>query len=125
MLEDTFFLGAKPLQIPMDPNVTLIENQDEPLEDSTMNKKLIGRLMYLTISRPDMNFSVNRLSQLTSKPCKAHLLVVHQILEYLKSSPDLGLMLLRTSSLKVSVYVDADWGSCPTTRKLTPSLCLY
>lgn len=113
LLHDTGFLAAKPLPTPMDPNISLNDIDGDPLTDPTQYKRLLGRLIYLTISRPDIAYSVNRLSQFMQKPRTTLLQAAHHILQYLKKSPRQGLLFPISSPLKVHAYSDADWGSCP------------
>ena len=97
LLEDTCFLDCKPASLPMEPNVHLNSSNGELLTNSSMYRQLIGRLMYLTISRPDITFAVTKLSQYMSQPRMPHLNALHHLLKYLKSSPGQGL-LFSTSS---------------------------
>ena len=73
-----------------------------------MYKRLIGRLVYLTISRPDITFVVNRLSQYMKEPRVPHLNVVHHLLQYLKSALGQGLFFPAQNSLKLTAFADAD-----------------
>ena len=73
LLEDTGFLGSKPASLPMDPYVKLSNEDGELLSDIYQYRRLIGRLLYLTISRPDIAFAVNKLSQFVSKARVPHL----------------------------------------------------
>lgn len=72
LLEDTSFAYCKPAQLPMDPNAKLSSSDGDLLEDAGMYRRLIGRLIYLTISRPNVCFAVNKLSQYMS-PHTPHL----------------------------------------------------
>ena len=56
------YLGCKTRKIPMDPNVKLSQDEGELLDDPTHYRRLIGRLLYLTITKPDLSFSMNHLS---------------------------------------------------------------
>ena len=87
LLEDTGYLAYKPQSLPMDPNCKLNSVDGEPLSDVTLYRRLIGRLMYLTISRPDITYAVHKLSQFMSKPRTPHLHVVHHVIQYLKGTP--------------------------------------
>ncbi|XP_062080510.1 uncharacterized mitochondrial protein AtMg00810-like [Humulus lupulus] len=62
LLEDTWYLGCKPVATPMDPRNKLNTNFGEPLPHPSQYRCLIGRLLYLTLSRPDITFSVHCLS---------------------------------------------------------------
>ena len=87
LLEDSGFLGCKPASLPMDSNLKLSATEGEPLTDGSLYRRLIGRLMYLTISQPNIAYSVHKLSQFMSDPRQPHLDAVHHLLRYLKSSP--------------------------------------
>ena len=62
ILEETGLLGSKPMETPMDPNVKLYEDQWEMLSNPERYRRLVGKLNYLTITRPDISFVVNVLS---------------------------------------------------------------
>ena len=65
ILEDTGFLGAKPSWFAVEQNVTLIQGDGDLLEDASQYQRLVGCLIYLTITRPDLAYAVHILSQLT------------------------------------------------------------
>ena len=88
---DTGFLGCKPASLPMDPNTKLSAQEGPLLEDAAMYRRLVGYLSYLQISRPDIIFAVNKLSQFVSQPRDTHLQVAHHLLRYLKRTPGQGL----------------------------------
>lgn len=125
LLQDTGYISAKRLPIPMDPNIHLNDVDGDPLPDVSMYRRLIGRLMYLTISRPDITFAVNRLSQFLAAPRTPHLNAVHHLLQYIKGTPVQGIFFPANSSLRLSAYVDAEWGSCQITRKSTSGFCIF
>ena len=80
LLEDIGFLACKPSNISMDLKLKLNLHDGDLLPNPSMYKRLIGRLLYLTISRPDITFVVNRLSQYMKAPRVPHLHVVHHLL---------------------------------------------
>lgn len=125
LLADTGFTTTKPVQIPMDPTVLINDTDGEPLPDVSLYRRLIGRLVYLTISRPDIAFTVNRFSQFMAKPRTPHLQAIHHFLRYLKGSPGKGILFPFATNLKLSAYVDADWGTCTVTRKSTTWFCVF
>ncbi|PNX90529.1 putative copia-type protein, partial [Trifolium pratense] len=112
LLLDTGFTSAKPAPVPMNPSVHFNDDDEELLQDVSQYRRLIGRLIYLTISRPDITYAVNRLSQFMAKPKTVHLQAVHHLLQYLKATADQGLLFPANSSDRLTAYVDADWGSC-------------
>lgn len=94
----------------MDPLLKLQTSNEDLLTDPSVYRRLVGRLLYLTISRPYITFVVNKLSQLVSKPSKAHLSAVYHLLRYLKVAPGQGIFLASTSSFQLKAFADSDWG---------------
>ncbi|PON75489.1 hypothetical protein PanWU01x14_041140, partial [Parasponia andersonii] len=100
----------------MDPKLKLSATDGDLLPDASTYRRLIGRLLSLTLPCPDITFVVHKLSQFLSRPCLPHLLVAHHLLRYLKY-----LLVEAYFSLQVKAFSDVDWGSCPDTRKsVTP-----
>lgn len=91
LLEDSGLLGCKPSTIPMDPSLHLSKYLGKPLPSPMEYRELIGRLLYLTITRVDITFAVHKLSQFLSAPTDVHLQAAHKVLRYLKGNPFLGL----------------------------------
>ena len=72
ILTDTGMLDCKPVDNPMDPNVKLVLGQGELLRDPGRYRRLVGKLNYLTITRPDISFPVSVVSQFLQLPCDSH-----------------------------------------------------
>ncbi|RVW53098.1 Retrovirus-related Pol polyprotein from transposon RE1 [Vitis vinifera] len=87
ILGETGMLNCKPVDTAMDPNVKLVPGQGEPLGDPGRYRQLIGKLNYLTITRPDISFPVSVVSQFLQSPCDSHWDAVIRILQYIKSTP--------------------------------------
>jgi hypothetical protein len=87
ILEDSGVLGAKLVIFPMDSNLKLSRSDGELIDDPSSYRRLIGRLVYLTITRPDLSYSVQLLSQFMDSPRKPHMDATFRVLRYLKSSP--------------------------------------
>ena len=99
LLEDTCLLACKPSSLPMDPKISLTASDGELLSDSSQYRRLIGRLLYLTFSRPDITFVVHKLSQFLAQPREPHLQAAYHLLRYLKNSPGQGLFFSTFSTI--------------------------
>lgn len=117
ILNECGMLGCKPVNFPLEPNHQLALDESEFFHDPSQYRRLVGRLIYLTITRPDLTFSVHVLSQFMQAPRHSHWNAALRVLRYLKSSPDKGIILPRDNELKLYAYCDSDWASCPLTRK--------
>lgn len=126
LLEETSFIGCRPSSIPMEPSIKLALHNGEPVLDRPeVYRRLVGKLMYLTITRLDITFAVNKLRQFSSAPTKSHLKAAHKVLQYLKGTVGLGLFYPSNSDLRLKVFTDADWNSCQDTRRSTSGLCTF
>ena len=92
----------------MDPKASLNATDGDLLPDGSQYRRLIGKLLYLTLSRPDITYVVHKLSQFSSTPCEPHLKAVHHLLRYLKQSPGQGLFFSALSPLQIKAFTDAD-----------------
>lgn len=125
ILEDTGLLACKPSVVPMDPTVTLSSETGVHLPSATPYRELIGRLLYLTITRPDITFAIHKLSQFLANPTDLHLQAAHRIVHYLKSNPVQGLFYSISTDLCLNAFSDADWGNCPDSRRSVSGYCVY
>jgi hypothetical protein len=92
----------------MEVNVKHQREEGNLLADPTMYQQLVGSLNYLTITRPDISFAVQQVSQFMHTPRHLHLAVVRRIIRYLKGSPGCGLFFLAGSPLNLVAYSEAD-----------------
>ncbi|XP_019150241.1 PREDICTED: uncharacterized protein LOC109147059 [Ipomoea nil] len=104
LLQDAGFLESKPVKCHMVQKNKFSQDDSEALEDNTQYRRLLGKLLYLTITRPDICFDVRQLSQFLDKPTVFHLQVVHRVLRYIKGSPGQGLFFPADSNLKLSGF---------------------
>ena len=125
ILEETGMLDCKPVDTPMDPNVKLVPGQGEPLGDPGRYRRLVGKLNYLTITRPDISFPVSVVSQFLQSPCDSHWDAVIRILRYIKSTPGQGVLYENRGYTQVVGYTDADWAGSPTDRRSTSGYCVF
>ncbi|XP_041024047.1 uncharacterized mitochondrial protein AtMg00240-like [Juglans microcarpa x Juglans regia] len=108
----------------MEQNLKFSKDDGFPLADPSVYRRLIGRLLYLTITRPDLSYPVQTLSQFMEKPTTSHLAAAHKVLKYIKSAPGQGLPLSASSDLQLIAYCDFDWASCPNTRRSVTGYCV-
>ncbi|KAL4273137.1 hypothetical protein GQ457_13G011320 [Hibiscus cannabinus] len=108
LLQETGLLGCKPVDTPMEPNLQF--GRDEgPKADKEQFQRLVGKLIYLSLTRPDIAFPVNLISQHMTNPTEAHMVAATRILRYLKKTPGHGLIFRKTSDKGVKVYTDSSW----------------
>ena len=125
LLQDTGMMGCRSASTPMDPNHKLTNESGEILPDASVYQRLVGRLIYLTNTRPDITFAVSIVSQFMHAPRSAHLDAVHHILRYLKTCPGLGLFYSAGTQSGVSCFTDADYAGSKSDRRSTSGLCTF
>ena len=101
----------------MEVNVKYQSEEGDLLSDPTVFRQLIGSLNYLTITRPDISFAIQQVSQFMQTPRHLHLAAVCRIIRYLWGSSSCGLFFPTGSSLHLVAYSDVDWAGCPNTRQ--------
>ncbi|CAM8980748.1 unnamed protein product [Rhodiola kirilowii] len=117
ILSEAGLLGAKPSPLPMESHQRLAISQSPIFDNPERYRRLIGRLVYLTITRPELSYSVHTLAQFMQVPKVDHWHAAIRVLHYLKGHPGQGLHLSSNSSLQLHAYCDSDWASCPLTRR--------
>jgi hypothetical protein len=125
LLQDSGLLGSKPAITPLDPSIKLHQDSGQAYEDVSSYRRLIGKLLYLTNTRPDISFATQQLSQFLHKPTVTHYKAACRIVRYLKQSPGRGLMFPRNSEIQILGYSDADWAGCLDTRRSTSGYCFF
>ncbi|CAM8913862.1 unnamed protein product [Rhodiola kirilowii] len=123
LLQENNLTQCKPSRTPMDIKHKLSLSQAPFLDDPLQYRKLVGKLIYLTITRPDLSYTVHVLSQFMQRPTTDHLQAIQRVLRYLKGAPAQGLLFQEHSDLTLNAFCDADWASCPLTRKLVTGYC--
>ncbi|RVW88523.1 Retrovirus-related Pol polyprotein from transposon TNT 1-94 [Vitis vinifera] len=124
LLKETGMLGCKPIDTPMDSQKKLgIEKESTPV-DRGRYQRLVGRLIYLSHTRPDIGFAVSAVSQFMHNPTEEHMEAVYRILRYLKMTPGKGLFFRKTENRDTEVYSDADWQETSLTGGPLPDIVL-
>lgn len=109
--------SCKPASTPLPQHLKLSPNDGAPIDDSTYYRTVLGKLNYLTNTRPDLSSVVQLLSQFMQLPCTAHLDALHHLLRYVKATSGQGILLKASDQLSLHAFSDSDWGSCPFSRK--------
>lgn len=117
--------GTTSVDTPMEINVKYRRDEGELLENPTLYRKLVGKLIYLTITRPDISYAVHTVSKFMLSPRHLHLSAVRRIIRYLLGTPSRGLFFSAGSSIQLQAYSDSDWAGCPDTRKSTTGWFMF
>lgn len=110
-------LGTKPIDTPMEQNQTLARDKGEFFSEPTKYRRLVGRLVYLTVTKPDLSYAVHTLAQFLQKPRLRHWNAALRVVRYLKKGPGQGIFLSAHNDLTLSAYCDSDWAAFPITRR--------
>jgi hypothetical protein len=116
---------AKPIKTPMGTNGHLDLDTGGKSVDQKVYRSMIGSLLYLCASRPDIMLSVCMCARFQADRKEAHLTAVKRILRYLVYTPKFGLWYPRGSTFDLICYSDADWAGCKINRKSTSGTCQF
>jgi hypothetical protein len=114
-LEAEKMLDASPVPTPLTTDVLRKRDPAEPQADAKRLKRIVGKLLYCTLTRPDLMFAVHRLSKFASDPAERHLIAAKRVLRYLKGTQQYVLRYSKTNSVDsnptLSSFSDATWAS--------------
>jgi hypothetical protein len=116
-------LECKSMNTPMEAKLKLLVDTSSDLIDATLYGQIIGSLMYLKNTRPDICFAVKTLSQFLVEPRCVHLVATKHVMRYLKGTMDYGLSYDGDHDFTLSGYTDADWAGSVADRKSTSGCC--
>ncbi|RVW85258.1 Retrovirus-related Pol polyprotein from transposon RE1 [Vitis vinifera] len=108
LLDETGMLGCKPAETPIELNVKLQPTKAKNVKDRDRYQRLVGRLIYLSHTRPDIAFSVSMVSQFMHVLGPEHFEAVYRILRYLKGTPGKALLFKSRGHLQIETYTDAN-----------------
>ncbi len=123
LLAETGMLDCKPAATPIEQNHRIVADSGDPI-DKSKYQRLVGRLIYLSHTRPDIAYAVSVVSRFMHDPRSSHMDVVIRILRYLKSCPGKGIIFSNNGHLRIEGYTDADWGGCLDDRRSTSGYCV-
>ncbi|XP_025014012.2 uncharacterized mitochondrial protein AtMg00810-like [Ricinus communis] len=115
----------KTVDTPIALNDRYSTSDGSPLPDLSLYRTIVGSLVYLTITRPDIAYAVHIVSQFVISPTTVHWAAVLHILRYLRDTQFKTLLFSSTSSLELCAYSDADWAGDPIDRKSTTGFCIF
>lgn len=124
ILSSTGLIGCKPVATPLPTGLTLSRKLGTILPDPEKYRRLVGQLLYLNLTRPDISHAVQQLSQYMNAAYSGHWDAALHVLKYLKGCPSLGLFYSASSSTCLEAYCDADWGTCPDSRVSLTGYCI-
>jgi hypothetical protein len=117
-------LECKSMNTPMETNLKFMVDTSSKLVDVTLYRHIIGSLMYLKNTRPDICFVVNTLSQSLVEPRRVHSVVINHVMRYLKGTLDYGLYYTGDQDFRLYGYTDLDWVGSDSDRNSTSGCCL-
>uniref|UniRef100_A0ACD6AH16 Uncharacterized protein n=1 Tax=Avena sativa TaxID=4498 RepID=A0ACD6AH16_AVESA len=113
------------VETPMELNVQFHAFDGDPLSDPTRYRHLVGSLVYLAVTRPDISYPVHIMSQFVSAPTSVHYSHLVRVLRYLRGTITHRLFFPCYSSLQLQAYSDATWASDPSDRGSLSSYCVF
>ncbi|GJW32286.1 putative RNA-directed DNA polymerase [Tanacetum coccineum] len=129
LLHDFGLLGCKPVITPLPGNIVLPHKESENdkfLVNFANYERLVGKLIYLTLTRPDISYDVHCLSQHMHSPLKSHLDIAMRVLKYLKLAHGYGIQFSKRNSVfDINAFSDSDWAKCPFTRRSVFGYCVF
>ncbi|KAJ0463521.1 putative RNA-directed DNA polymerase [Helianthus annuus] len=120
LLNEFGYLGCKPVTTPIEQSFLVTnkcKSDQKVLENVNGFQRLIGKLIYLSLTRPDISYAVQFLSQFMHSPCQSHLDIALRLLRYLKLSPGKGFSFKKSGNMTLTGFVDSDWAKCLKTRR--------
>ena len=116
---------CKPVSTPMVTGCKLSKKENNPKVDQTLYRSMIGSLLYLTTSQPDILQSVCLMARYQADPREAHMVAVKRILRYVKGTVNFGLWYVKSESFTLMAYSDIDWAGCMDDRRSTSGGAFY
>ena len=116
---------ASSVRTPMSPNVKLFVNLLGKSVDSSFYKSMIGSLLYLTTSRPNISYNVGVCARYQANPKESHMIALKKIIKYVETTTDFGVWYSKDTNNVLTGYSDTDWAGNTNDRKSTSGGCFY
>ncbi|RDX66424.1 Copia protein, partial [Mucuna pruriens] len=117
-------LGCKISRVPIEQNHR-IECEESPIIEKSQYQRLVGKLIYLSHTRPNIAYAVSMVSQFMHDPRERHFQTIERILHYLKASPRKGLLFRKEGTLFIEIYTDVDYTRSVVDRRSTSGYCMF
>ncbi|XP_071718339.1 uncharacterized mitochondrial protein AtMg00810-like [Rutidosis leptorrhynchoides] len=124
IIEHADMTGCHPCRTPVETSSKL-GTSGPAVPDPTLYRSLAGALQYLTFTRSDISYAVQHIFLFMHDPREQHMSAFKRILRYLQGTLDHGLQLYASFTTSLTAYSDADWASCPSTRRSTSGYCVF
>ncbi|KAK4354915.1 hypothetical protein RND71_027109 [Anisodus tanguticus] len=117
--------SCKPSTTPVDTMSKLSATSSKPFVVPILYHSLAGALQYLTFTRPDITYAVQQVCLFMHNPMEEHMHALKRIVRYIRGTLEYGLHLYSSSVSKLVTYMDANWASCPDTKRSTSGYCVF
>ncbi|XP_019089180.1 PREDICTED: uncharacterized protein LOC109127985 [Camelina sativa] len=117
--------NCTPVTTLFDTSAKLLSAVGPPVADPSLYRSLVGALQYLTFTRPDIAYAVQKTCLYMHDPCEPHFTAMKRILRYLKGTISDGLHITHSNKTTLTAYTDADWAGCPNTRHSTSGFAVF
>ena len=117
--------SASSVRTHMSPNVKLIIDLLGKSVDSSIYRSMIGSLLYLTVSRPDISYNVGVCARYQVNPKESHVIALKRIIKYVKTTVDFGVWYNKDTNEVLAGYSDSDWAWNVNDKRSTSRGCFY
>ncbi|KAG7594152.1 Reverse transcriptase RNA-dependent DNA polymerase [Arabidopsis thaliana x Arabidopsis arenosa] len=114
-----------PMPTPLPLQLNKVAGQAQQFDNPTLFRSLAGKLQYLTLTRPDIQFAVNYVCQKMHSPTLADFNLLKRIIRYIKGTLDYGISFTPDTDFTLRAYSDSDWAGCQDTRRSTGGFCTF
>ncbi|XP_052295875.1 secreted RxLR effector protein 161-like [Citrus sinensis] len=118
-------LDSKGFNTPMSPGDKLKKNSGAAFDNPSLYRSIVGSLQYVLLTRPDIAYPVNKLSQFLAHPTISYWQACKRVLRYLQSTSHFGIQFFNSGSETLTAFSDADWAADPDDRKSTGGYCVF
>ncbi|KAL0448171.1 UNVERIFIED_CONTAM: Retrovirus-related Pol polyprotein from transposon RE2 [Sesamum latifolium] len=125
IVKDTKLQHSKSVSTPFPQGLKLSTDCGAKLEHPDAYRRLVGRMLYLSFTRPDISHYVQQLSQFLNHPCVDHWTASLHVVRYLKGCPSKGIFLPSSNDFELTAFCNADWASCTDSRRSLTSFCIF